>query len=171
MLDGAPVLIRDKNWPSLTANKTVRIFGHNTNGISYKHNYLEWMLTLQQIEEYQADIACLVEINLDTNKPCVRRDLREKMKTYDKFAKMSMSSSKESHTDTAYKPGGTTVIARGNWAGRVTDMGQDELGRWSYITMEGRQGRKVTIIAFYRVCKKNSDTGKTTIRTQQERDL
>ena len=164
-------LNHDNNWPNLTENKTIRIFGHNTNGISYKNNYLEWMLTLQQLEEYQVDVACLVETNLDTNKPSVRRDLKEKMRNFDKFAKLTTSSSKESHTETAFKPGGTCVMARGNWAGRVTAMGQDELGRWSFITMEGRQGKKVTFIAFYRVCKKNSENGKTTIRIQQERDL
>ena len=161
----------DTNWPNLTKNKSMRIFGHNTNGISYKNNYLEWMLTLQQLEEYQVDVACLVETNLDTNKPSVKRDLKEKMNSFDKYARITSSSSRESHTDTAYKPGGTTIIARGNWAGRVTSMGQDELGRWSFITMEGKQDRKVTIIAFYRVCKKNAETGKTTIRVQQERDL
>ena len=104
----------DKEWPNIPENKTIRIFGHNVNGVSYKHNYLDWTLMLQQLEEYQVDIAGLVEMNLDLNKPAVRKIIRDKMIKYDKHARISMSSSLESYSSTPHKPGGTVTMIRGN---------------------------------------------------------
>ena len=63
----------DRKWPNIPENKTIRIFGHNVNGVSYKNGYLDWTLMLQQLEEYQIDIAGLVEMNLDLNKPAVKK--------------------------------------------------------------------------------------------------
>ena len=37
--------------------------------------------------------------------------------------------------------------------------------------MEGKNGKKIMFLNFYRVCKKNSESVGCTIRTQQERDL
>ena len=165
------VLTTDDNWPNITENGTLRYFGQNVNGISYKDGYMEWLLTLQQMEEYQVDVASMVEINLDLNKPAVRKELFDMMKKYDKFAKISTTASKESYSPSPYKPGGNITMAKGNWAGRVYETGQDEMGRWTYIIMEGRNDRKIIFITFYRVCKKTSESGGCTIRLQQERDL
>ena len=156
-------MILDKKWPNINENRTLRFFGHNTNGISYKDGYFEWLLTLQQVEEYQANVVGLVELNLDVYKPEVKNTLYKKMKKYDKHAKISTASSKESYTDSPYKPGGTAVMSRGNWSGRVIESGQDSLGRWTFQVMEGRQNKKIMFISFYRVCKKNSEMGKVTI--------
>ena len=51
----------DENWPGPTKEKRLRFFGQNTNGISYKNGYLEWSMTLQQLDEYQADISGMVK--------------------------------------------------------------------------------------------------------------
>ena len=49
-------------------------------------------------------------------------------------------------------------------------QGQDELGRWSYVIFEGKGGNKIMFLTFYRICKKNTESGGYTIQTQQERD-
>ena len=161
----------DKKWPGLVDGKTLRVFGHNVNGISYQHGYIDWLMTIQQMEEYQADVFCLAEVNLDMSKPEVKKDLMDRMNIYDKYTSMSMSSSLESHSESAFKPGGTLTTVRGNWSGRVIEKGKDSLGRWSYVTLEGKHEKKLMIITTYRVCRKNSENGKITIRKQQERDL
>ena len=132
---------------------------------------MEWSLMQQQLDEYQVDVAGLVEMNLDFNKPMVRKEIEEKTKSFDKFAKISFSASKESYSATPHKPGGTITLAKGNWVGRVVEKGQDTLGRWTYMSMEGKHSRSIMFINFYRVCKKNAESGGCKIRTQQERDL
>ena len=88
---------------------------------------MEWSLTMQQLDEYQVDVAGLVEVNLDLYKPLVKKEIYEKTIQYDKHAKITMSASKESFNPTPYKPGGTITLAKGNWAGRVAESGQDHL--------------------------------------------
>ena len=46
-------------------------------------------------------------------------------------------------------------MAVDNLSMRVVKVGEDDsgLGRWSFITMEGQGGRKVTFITAYRICK------------------
>ena len=161
----------DENWPGITKSNTIRIFGQNTNGISYQNGYLEWSMTMKKLDEYQADISCLAEINLDLQNQNVRKIIYDKTKKFDNYAKIAFSNSKKSYTPSPYKPGGTITLVRGNWAGRTTSQGQDELGRWSYFTFEGKKGRKILFLTFYRVCKKSTETGGYTIRTQQESDL
>ena len=87
----------------------------------------------------------LVELNLDVHKPTVRKDLISKLKSYDRFSKISMTASKESYTETTYKPGGLLKMVKGNWSGRVIEYTQEKLGRWSTITMEGKKGKKTNV--------------------------
>lgn len=123
-------LCTDKNWPGITSNKSLHFFGHNVNGILYQHGYIKWLLTIQQMDEYQADVISLAEVNLNLHKPEVMKEIMTQLKKYDKYAVMSSSASKSSHSDSAYKPGGTLTSVQSNWAGRVLNHRQDKLGRW-----------------------------------------
>ena len=163
--------VNDQEWPNSKDSKTIRFFGQNTNGISYHNKYLDWGMTLQTLHEYQADIAGLVEVNLDMNNQTVKKTLYDKLNNFDKYAKMAMSYSGQSYSTSPYKPGGTVTLVRGNRSGRIIKKGQDNLGRWSYVTLEEKSDIKIMFLTFYRVCKKGSETGGYTIRTQQERDL
>ena len=71
---------------------------------------------------------------------------------------------------TAYQPGGTATITSGRWSSQSTHhhhqtttpaarstrtkipADPDGKGRWSALTINGRGGRKVTLITAYRVC-------------------
>ena len=60
------------------------------------------------------------------------------------------------------------------WTSRVHSKGQDPygLGRWSYITLKGKQDSLITIITAYRVCQKSSSsTGLKTAYIKQLRAL
>lgn len=56
-----------------------------------------------------------------------------------------------------YKPGRTTTIVTNNRISRVIDRGEDpfHLGRWSYVTLTGKQNKIITLIMAFRVCKSN----------------
>ncbi len=71
---------------------------------------------------------------------------------------------------TSYKPGGTCIGVNGKWTTRVTDRGVDPSGqgRWSYVTMSGRDAPDIMFISAYRVCQKaGSKAGPLTSYAQQ----
>jgi hypothetical protein len=63
----------------------------------------------------------------------------------------------ESHLQfpTSFKPGGTCIDINGKWATRVTDRGTDPTGqgRWSYLTISGRNSLDIMFLSVYRVCQ------------------
>ena len=160
-----------KNWPNSTEDDIIRIYSQNLNGVSHFDNYSEWEVILEELNERQVDVACLTEINLDVTKPEVKYALVEKLKTLDKGAKIIMTASKTTTQNTVNKRGGVLTLVRGNWAGRVEKAGCDDLGRWTYVTMEGKNSRRVMIITLYRVCNQRHQQGSCTIYMQQELDL
>jgi hypothetical protein len=56
----------------------------------------------------------------------------------------------------SFKPGGACIGRNGKWSTRVTDRGVDpsNQGRWSYITLSGRNSSDIMFISAYRACKK-----------------
>ena len=164
------ILTTNQQWPS-NDNKTYRLMGQNVNGISYFNDYIEWEMQLNYMDEFQVDTMCINEVNLDTNKPEVRESMFKKLKKLDPYAKMSKSSSPTLYNESAFKMGGTLTITRGNWSGHISDQGSEKLGRWSYQTLEGKNGKQIIFINAYRVCKAKSDSTSGTIRSQQEKDL
>ena len=69
-----------------------------------------------------------------------------------------------------YQPRGTAVITTNVISPRITDSGVDphEMGLWSYITINGRNKKKLTIISTYRACKTRiQESGPSTVFTQQ----
>ena len=60
-----------------------------------------------------------------------------------------------------YKQGGVAIAVQGHLAPYVQDKGGDEsgLGRWAWVTVEGRSEIKTAIIQIYRPCRNSDDTG------------
>eukprot|EP00957_Ditylum_brightwellii_P193844 14761019-Ditylum_brightwellii.AAC.1 len=56
-------------------------------------------------------------------------------------SKLETSSSPERNM-TQYQPGGTAIFIIDKWLSQVCDSGWDDLGRWSYITIEGKKNQK-----------------------------
>eukprot|EP00957_Ditylum_brightwellii_P190106 14472190-Ditylum_brightwellii.AAC.1 len=76
------------------------------------------------------------------------------------------------HTYTAYQPGGAAMLVYDKWVSHVCDSGSDVLGQWSYVTLKGGNGRKVTTISAYHVYENSLDqAGPATCWKQQWRQL
>jgi hypothetical protein len=69
-----------------------------------------------------------------------------------------------------YQPGGTLTAVCDNWVSRVTAKGEDPfgLGRWSYVTLRGKNAAKITIVTAYNA---TMSTGNCTYYHQQLRVL
>ena len=92
-------------WPNETEDKTICIFGQNVNGLSYANQYIEWEMALQYLDEFQVDVACLCEPNLDLNKPAVMEQQQSRLKKIDPHARMAKSVSPLIFSQTHFKMG------------------------------------------------------------------
>eukprot|EP00957_Ditylum_brightwellii_P000692 54421-Ditylum_brightwellii.AAC.1 len=50
---------------------------------------------------------------------------------------------------TEFQPGGTATLITDKWLSYISDLGKDEAGRWSYVTLNGTKNRKVMVISAY----------------------
>ena len=135
-------LTKSNLWPGETEQTTIRIMTQNVNGISHFYDYYEWDHVLHTMHQDQVDILGITEVNLDLSKPAVKYKLIQRAKKLDNNFRMAMSASKYKSDNEAFKMGGTMTITKGNWSGRITKSGQDKLGRWSFIDMTGKNGKK-----------------------------
>ena len=88
------------------------------------------------------------------------------LKKTDSFAKAVWANS-PLPSDTSFQPGGTSIVVFGKLASRVKTTGQDPLGRWSYVILEGKDGKEIIVISVYQSCKTTND-GINTFHTQQK---
>ena len=161
----------DEDWPNKTRDGIFRIMSQNINGTPTKDDYLDWEMLLDNVNNLQADIICLSELNLDVNKAEVAHKLIEKAKKMDMNMKVKLTTSKTSVNTSNNKRGGTAALVRGNWSGHVKKMSKDKLGRWVSIEMIGKGARTIKIISTYRVCEQKHNQGSCTIYMQQQNDL
>ena len=104
-----------------------------------------------QMKLWEVNIICLSETCVAWESHAARRVINMVTKPFDKIGCWTTSSSKVK-TDSLYKPGGTGIFVDGQWCGRMIDRGSDwtGMGRWSYVTITGKGGEKITIITGYR---------------------
>jgi hypothetical protein len=83
-------------------------------------------------------------------------------------ARLEYCTSSDNFETTYHKRGGTTCGALGRILHRVIASGRDKTGcgRWSQITYAAKEGKKMTIISAYRVCKQ-TNPGDLTASKQQ----
>ena len=167
------------NWPIENDNKTLRIATVNINGINPNNNYLELEAIIGQMLEYQIDVLCLTELNLDIYNRTVYNDVWEAVKKYDRHFDILMKTSKSNPrtNNSSYKPGGTMILTNSAWSGRrIRDFDEpcsnDQLGRWTTLHLRCKAGRKISIINWYRVNDdKHNLSAINTIYMQQSNDL
>ena len=152
-------------------NNTFRIGLININGLpkSSKHpknkNIEEFLLN------YKFDFISLVETNCFW--PAVEEDdtWQNRLKEWNiKKSKSVPSYLKEPTVPIPNQPGGTMSMAIETTASKVIDSGKDiNMGRWSWITLQGKNGICTTIISGYQPCRNTSTPN--TVFLQQQRYL
>jgi len=71
-----------------------------------------------------------------------------------------------------YKPGGTLLMAIGEWTSRIIQKGSDvNLGCWSYLELVGKHNKRIIVVSGYRVCNQKFDAASNTVSAQQIRLL
>ena len=159
------------SWSCSDNETTLRIFTINLNGVTYQNNFLEWEMTMAYLMDMQVDVFGLTEINLDLNNGIIKDKFVQSGKQFDPYIRMATSSSLQTLGDTPFKMGGTVTGTNGCWSGRITKQGSDDMGRWSYLSLQAKHGKQVVVITVYIPNKPTSAGGGTTIYTQMEADI
>ena len=107
---------------------------------------------ISALRRWKANVVCCAESQTAWELHYVREMVAAAIRSEDRYATM-IGSSSSTVTCEAYKPGGTLTIVDGNWSGRANKcVDKDKLGRWSIITLKGRNRTCLTIITAYRCC-------------------
>ena len=144
----------------------VRIGFQNINGLKGRIDASHEVLSV--VAEKDIDIMGLAEININwTDKVKQAAHLAMKMR----FGQGQIVASSSRGSKEGYLPGGVAIITRGRMTGRIVKRGADEMGRYTWIVLNGRNGKQVMIISAYRTCKAGLRSGPHTANMQQIKHL
>ena len=145
---------------------TFRLYAQNVNGLPLDRRGGQFDTLCQAIKEVQAYVFLGQEHNLDSTQYQVESILHETSKQHWERYRLNIATTPIS-CNSMYKPGGTFMLAAGNATGRITSQEQDMWGRWVCQTVQGAQGRTITIVSAYQVVSDLAQGGTTTATTQQ----
>ena len=171
--------------------KYVRIFFNNCNGLQVNKLITSKMIQkktkkdkkflgrttsdskaekmIDQMCNWKIDLVCLSETNVAWENDTARRVFNLIKYPYDKRS-CWITSSSITPTPSLVKPGGTAMLVDSKYTGKIVDRGADwtRMGRWTYVTLNGRNGTRVTIVTGYRCGSVKIDqVGSSTAIAQQ----
>jgi hypothetical protein len=145
----------DKTWghslQSIENLQMFRLLLQNPNGIHLKDTY-QYKYGLSLCKSHRVGAVCISETKINSN----LYDLHEKMHSAHSEV-FQASSFQSSQTPDAFvntfQPEGILTLVCDLWATRVIEGGAYPcgLGRWSFLTLRGKNDRKITIVTAYRV--------------------
>jgi hypothetical protein len=151
-----------------------RILFQNINGISNDSLFTDATLLHTTSSTLNVDILGLIETNIDWEKQNVRQQCKYAMrsKTPNKIQFSSYLQS-TANTNSTYLPGGTLTLVHSPWSSRTSSTSDPSgMGRWSEVTLNGKDKCNITIITAYRVCDSSSSAhDSNTAYNQQWRHL
>ena len=150
-------------------NSTFRIFFNNPSGLKLTSDQLSVQYSLSMLNTLGTGAVCLAETNLNWKHPRVHNQLKESLKkTWRHSASVTSHITEDIMGEN--QPGSTLTIVTNNWTSRIIERGSDPygLGRWTYITLRGKNGLKILLVTAYRVCTQAlSSIGPHTSTAQQ----
>jgi hypothetical protein len=133
----------------------IRISVCNPNGI--KSNQLR--NHIQNAMDLDVDIQCYSEVNTDFLQTQQRQQFYKNTKAMNRQARSVWGTSHVIvDNKSAFKPGGTAIVALGKTAGRVKKAGIDSMGRWTYQLLDGKGGKDILIVSVYQCCKQPTNS-------------
>ena len=145
---------------------TFRLYAQNVNGLPLDRRGGQFDTLCQVLKEVQADVFLGQEHNLDSTQYQVKSILHDTSRQHWERYRLNIATTPISF-QSMYKPGGTIMLTTGNATGRIKSQDQDKWGRWVSQTLQGAQGRTITIVSAYQVVTDVARGGSTTVTTQQ----
>jgi hypothetical protein len=152
---------------SINESETWRIIGGNANGLRPYRDMADLLSITKRTRALQSGTIALSETNMEWHKHELRNNMDKVLTKAFWAARTEYGTSSDKFETSNYKPGGTLCSALSPWAHRVCALGQDKTGcgRWTYLTYNAREGKKITVISMYRVGNPTSES-KTASRQQ-----
>lgn len=161
------------DWiPANVKGQTLRVVYQNVHcSVSASDNPSTDFL-LNNLNQMDADIFMASETNVNWKSATFRNNFQQKVRNIWPASRVAYSSSNVGleFEYSEFLPGDTCTMVMDNLSMRVIKVSEDEsrLSRWSYVTLEGQNGRKVTFITAYRVCR-GAMKGTNTSSLQQQK--
>jgi hypothetical protein len=109
-------------------------FSHNPNGLSSRDDNLDMEQFAAALQAKEVALVSVYEVNRNLEE---LQSLHSHLRAASTHYKGISSSAKLGWTS-KYQPGGTAVFVPNQWATRFLFSGSDSLGRWSWITLMGK---------------------------------
>ena len=134
----------------------VRFLLHNVNGIGFVTGQRSRAtVKLEKLKkiliENNFSYAALTEVNKDWRKTCYRNSIWGATSSWFEQRRVQTSHNTTQQPESEYQVGGTISMAMGELVYRVSSQGSDprRLGRWSNMTVTGKNDLSTTIITCY----------------------
>lgn len=139
--------------PEMKDHNSFRVAFNNIQGISTDCDFSTLKTQIEYTRGINPDILLLAEPNLNFKKADLDRRIKKAIKPFDKF-QSTLTASVNDSSDTEHQWGGVMSVLKGRWTPGLNDKGSDKYGRWTWHTIRGKQGYKLTIVSTYR-CHRN----------------
>jgi hypothetical protein len=157
----------------IDSDLTLRLFFNNPNGLKLTSDPTSVQYSLSLIQAIGAGVISIAEANVNWSNLRVSNTFRNIIRKIWKHSTY-VTSHHNGPTTGEIQPSGTLTLVNSNWTSRVIEKGSDPygMGRWSYVLMRGKDGKRILIVTAYRVCVQTvSSSGPTTSTSQQHRYL
>ena len=141
-------------------HNTIRLYFQNVKGLTYSTSREDYNYYMSCLRAYDVDIAGLSETNTCWAHPHLSNELKGSVRRHYRQSKVTFGSPTReidpcSPTET-FQAGGNLTLVTGHLVstidGAVDLSDTTGLGRWSGVTLSGRNGLRLSIITAYRVC-------------------
>ena len=129
---------------------------HNVGGIGFiAHERSKETMKMERLKNFtikqSVDLNCLTEVNKDWRVTKEENSIWSGTKGWKQYRRVQVSSNKTKPPTKEYKVGGTAMIGYDDLAFRISNQEEDSrnLGRWSILTLTGKNGLKTTFITCY----------------------
>jgi hypothetical protein len=141
------------------ASGHMRLLLQNPNKISARDDFVDFQYICQRMLAHDVDIFGLSETGVDWKQGYPRNRFNNILRDFWPHSRLIGSTSNIPSKEVV-QYGGTCTVVTDKWTGRIESSGSDPqgLGRWSYVRLNGKNGRRVTIITVYQVCKQSVTT-------------
>ena len=149
------------------------IFGNiNTLGdYSNTYNATKWDQMKYICDESQPDVLGLSEHNRVVSRMARQNKPQEVMGRWQERTVCRFTWLKNIENKTTYETGGTGIITSGKGSTHTIGSGEDQygLGRWNWITIQGKRDKITTIISIYRPGKNQTTLDRQQAHTSKNR--
>jgi hypothetical protein len=154
--------------------KKLRIVMQNTyNALQLTNDPSEYIQIINNLQQLEASIFMAISPNINWCNPSHKAQFKHPFLRAYRQVHISSTSSAVGYDKNYFQrptlPGGAAILTFNHWASKVTDVSNDIRGHGTFTvtTIEGKNKKKLSIIAAYISVKKGSQIGVNTVHAQQ----